>query len=202
MRVARQHPTPPGGRHRGRVRSKRLVVLGIVVLALASTVCLAAAAVGRSGSGPASLTLVVVDHVVDGDTLDVRAGGRLERVRTVQIDAPESSSVRFGRPDRCGAPAKAYAVTLVRPGATVWLERSGRDSTDRYGRVLALVHLGRADGPTWQERIVRAGWAEVLVYRGNATRLLSALRADQAYAKAHVLGVYARCGGRFHDGGG
>jgi endonuclease YncB( thermonuclease family) len=149
------------------------------------------------GSGPA-----VVDHVVDGDTLNVRVGGRIERVRTVQIDAPESSSTRFGRPDACGRPSTLYAETLTRPGATVWLEYSGRDRTDRYGRLLALVHLDRRDGPTWQERMVRAGWAEVFVYRGNTTRLLSRLTSDQAYAKAHRLGVYARCGGRFHDSGG
>jgi micrococcal nuclease len=147
-------------------------------------------------------SVAVVDHVVDGDTIDVRVAGRFERVRTVQIDAPESSSTRFGRPDRCGAPASAYAHTLTRPGARVWLERSGRETIDRYGRLLALVHLGSADGVTWQERMVRAGWAEVLVYRGNTTRLLGVLEADQAYAKAHDLGVYRRCGGSFHDGGG
>jgi micrococcal nuclease len=143
----------------------------------------------------------MVDHVVDGDTLDVRVGGRFERVRTVQVDAPESSSTRFGRTDACGAEALAFAETLTRPGATVWLEFSGRDPEDRYGRVLALVHLGRPDGETWQERVVRAGWAEVLVYRGNRTRLLGTLRADQAYAKTHDAGVYRVCGGRFHDDG-
>jgi endonuclease YncB( thermonuclease family) len=144
----------------------------------------------------------VVDHVVDGDTLDVRVGGRFERVRTVQIDAPESSSTRFGRPDRCGAAASAFAERLTRPGATVWLEFSGRDRYDRYGRRLALVHLGRRDGETWQQLMVRAGWAEVLVYRGNRTRLLGVLEADQAFAAAHDLGVYGRCGGKFHDGAG
>jgi micrococcal nuclease len=154
------------------------------------------------GSAGGSASAARVDHVVDGDTVDVRVDGRFERVRTVGIDAPESSSTRFGRPDACGAQAKAYAQTLARPGATVWLEHSGRDREDRYGRVLALVHLGRPAGETWQERIVRAGWAEVLVYRGNRTRLLGALEADQAYAEAHDVGVYARCGGKFHESGG
>src|SRR5271163_4666409 len=58
----------------------------------------------------------VVDHVVDGDTLDVWISGREVRVRTLQIDAPESSTLRFGHADRCGAPAKSYAETLVHPG--------------------------------------------------------------------------------------
>ena len=50
--------------------------------------------------------------------------------------------------------------------------------------------------------MVRAGWAEVFVYRGNRTRLLGRLETDQAYAKARNLGVYARCAGKFHDSGG
>jgi micrococcal nuclease len=190
----------------GRRRLRGLgALVGIVLVAWAGVV--RAQGPGRSSGRPTPAaggpeSAGVVDHVVDGDTLDLRVGGRFERVRTVQIDAPESSSTRFGRPDRCGARAKAYAQTLTRPGATVWLEFSGRDRRDAYGRLLALVHLGRPGGQTWQERIVRAGWAEVLVYRGNRTRLVGSLVADQAYAKAHRVGVYALCGGDFHDSAG
>jgi micrococcal nuclease len=186
----------------------RLAVLaslaGVGVLVQAGLVPIGDQAGGhrQSRASAAAAERATVDHVVDGDTLDVRVDGRFERVRTVQIDAPESSALRFGRADRCGAPAKAYAETLTSPGATVWLEFSGRDRHDRYGRVLALVHLGGPAGETWQQRMVRAGWAEVLVYRGNRTRLLGVLEADQSYARAHDLGVYARCGGRFHDEGG
>jgi micrococcal nuclease len=122
-------------------------------------------------------------------------------VRTVQIDAPESSATRYGRPDACGAPAKAYANTLTGPGRTVTLQYAGRDYRDSYGRLLAIVHLGGAHAVTWQQRMVRAGWAEVYVYRGNTTPLLSSLRADAAYARAHRMGVWARCQGRFHDSG-
>jgi micrococcal nuclease len=144
---------------------------------------------------------VVVDHVVDGDTLDVRLDGRLARVRTVQIDAPESSSTRYGRPDRCGLPAKRFADSLTAPGRIVTLQFAGEDRTDAYGRLLAIVHLGGAEAITWQERMVRSGWAKVLVYHGNTTPLLPALWVDAAYAKAHRLGVWAVCGGHFHDPG-
>ena len=142
----------------------------------------------------------VVDHVVDGDTLDVWVSGREVRVRTLQIDAPESSTLRFGHADRCGAPAKSYAETIVHPGTRVTLELAGTERYDRYGRLLALVHLGAAAAITWQQRMVRAGWAEVFVFESNRTRLLGTLRADQAYARAHRLGVYARCRGEFHEG--
>jgi micrococcal nuclease len=154
-----------------------------------------AAALARGREVPA-----VVDHVVDGDTLDVWISGREVRVRTLQIDAPESSTLRFGHADRCGAPAKSYAETLVHPGARVTLELAGSERHDRYGRLLALVHLGAAQAITWQQRMVRAGWAEVFVFGHNRTWLLATLQADQAYARAHRLGVYARCRGEFHEG--
>jgi micrococcal nuclease len=141
----------------------------------------------------------VVDHVVDGDTLDVRVNGRFARVRTVQIDAPESSSTRYGHPDKCGAPAKRFAQSLTAPGRTVTLQFAGNDRTDSYARLLAIVHLGGAIAVTWQERIVRSGWAQVLVVQGNRTPLLPILRRDAAHAKAHHLGVWAACGGHFHD---
>ena len=143
----------------------------------------------------------VVDHVVDGDTLDVRVAGRFARVRTLQIDAPESSSTRYGHPDRCGAAAKRYAESLTAPGRVVALQYAGDSRRDAYGRLLALVHLGGARAITWQQRMVRAGWAEVLVYHGNTTGLLPALRADAAYARTHRLGVWAACHGHFHDPG-
>lgn len=142
----------------------------------------------------------VVDHVVDGDTLDVRLSGTEVRVRTVQIDAPESSTLRLGHADRCGAPAKAYAQTLVYPGEHLTLELAGSERYDKYGRLLALVHLGSGQAVTWQERMVKAGWAEVLVVNGNQTWLLGTLQADQAYARVHTLGVYVRCRGEFHEG--
>jgi micrococcal nuclease len=143
----------------------------------------------------------VVDHVVDGDTLDVRLSGQEVRVRTLQIDAPESSTLRFGHADRCGAPAKSYAETLVRPCERVILELAGSERYDKYGRLLALVHLGGAQAITWQQRMVRAGWAEVFVFDHNRTWLLGTLQTDQAYARRHRLGVYALCGGNFHERG-
>jgi micrococcal nuclease len=142
----------------------------------------------------------VVSHVVDGDTLDVQVSGREVKVRTLQIDAPESSTLRLGHADRCGAPAKAYAQTLVYPGEHLTLELAGAERYDRYGRLLALVHLGGAQAITWQQRMVRAGWAEVFVFDRNRTWLLDTLVADQAFARSHRLGVYALCKGEFHEG--
>lgn len=157
------------------------------------------ATAGMAGARGSPYARVTVDHVVDGDTVDVQLRGRFTRVRILQIDAPESSSTRFGHPDRCGPAAKRYAQTLTRPGATLTLQYAGNARRDRYGRVLALVHLGGPRAITWEQRIVRAGWAEVYVYDRNTTALLPTLRADAHYARDHRLGVWAACDGHFHD---
>jgi micrococcal nuclease len=154
---------------------------------------------GSGGAGDDGFASVTVDHVVDGDTVDVTLDHRFTRVRVLQIDAPESSSTRSGRPDRCGPPATEYAKTLTHPGAHLTLEYAGDDRRDRFGRVLALVHLGDRHAITWEQRMVRAGWARVYVYDGNATPLLATLRADAEYARTHRLGVWAACDGQFHD---
>ena len=81
--------------------------------------------------------------MVDGDTLDVRVDGRFKRVRTVQIDAPESSSTRYGQPKNA-EPRESFAQSLTAPGRTVTLQFAGDSRTDSYGRLLAIVHLGTA----------------------------------------------------------
>jgi micrococcal nuclease len=138
-------------------------------------------------------------RVVDGDTLDVDLEGRFVRIRTVQIDAPESSATRYGHPDRCGAAATRFADTLTRPSGPITLQLAATRRTDAYARLLAIVRLGGPHALTWQERMVRSGWAEVVVYGRDITPLLSQLHRDAAYAQAHRLGVWATCGGRFHD---
>lgn len=47
-----------------------------------------------SACGPAEPTAAVVAGLVDGDTIDVTIDGRAERIRLLNIDAPE-----VGEPD-------------------------------------------------------------------------------------------------------
>src|SRR5215207_4425687 len=105
-----------------------------------------------------------VEHVVDGDTIDVRIGDRLERVRLLGIDTPEVYVDR-GPPDCFGPEASAFTKTLLPGGTAVRLERDvvGRDD---YGRLLAYVYLA-ADGSLVNETIVRQGFARPLTIAPN-----------------------------------
>ena len=91
-----------------------------------------------------------VVKVVDGDTVDLEALGR---VRLIGIDAPESSmNRRTSGPEevRLGLRAKAFLARLLQ-GRVVWVELDVQER-DRYRRVLAYLYLEDPPGglaPPW-----------------------------------------------------
>jgi micrococcal nuclease len=133
----------------------------------------------------------VVDHVVDGDTIDVAVGDRHERIRLIGIDTPEVY-VDSGPPDCYGPEASAFTKQLLTNGTPVRLVRD-TVARDDYGRLLAYVYLA-ADGRMVNELIVDGGYATPLSIAPNTTfasRFVAAARA----AEAAGLGLWGACGG-------
>jgi micrococcal nuclease len=152
-----------------RVTAAVPVQFGTVVLCASLAV-----AVGACGDGtdaavrPTGDTAVEpnadVERIVDGDTLDVDVDGRLERVRLIGIDTPETK--RPETPVECFGPeATEFTASLLPPGTSVRLERDvvGRDD---YGRLLAYVYRSD-DGLFVNREIVRRGFARPLTYPPN-----------------------------------
>jgi micrococcal nuclease len=182
-----------------RVRRRRgspFVVL--LALALLAVIALVGREDGGSGGGGGSRARAV--RAVDGDTVKVSVGGRLESVRVLGIDTPETH--RPGTPIECGGPqASAHMVALVRGRPAVTLERDPTQArVDRYGRLLAYVRL--PDGRSLGSEQVRAGWAMAYVYDERPVTRYPALRRLEASARAAGRGVWGLCGGRFHSAAG
>jgi micrococcal nuclease len=93
----------------------------------------------------------VVARVGDGDSIETASG---ERVRLVQIDAPELGE------DECYGPEAAEALEdLLPPGSAVRLEADPRlDDVDRFDRLLRYAHF---DGLNVNLELVRRGAASV-----------------------------------------
>ncbi len=91
-----------------------------------------------------------VVKVIDGDTLEVRYQGRQLRVRLFGIDAPEWQQ-EFSHQ------AKEFARQRVE-GQRVELQSK---AWDKYGRLVALVHVG---GDSLNEELLREGLAWVHIY--------------------------------------
>jgi micrococcal nuclease len=130
-----------------------------------------------------------VVRTVDGDTIVVRLGGRVERVRYVGVDTPET--VKPGTPVECYGPAAhALNARLLPAGARVTL-RFDRELRDRYGRLLAYVYRA-ADGLFVNATLVRAGAARTLAIApntGHATQLAHL----QTAARAAARGLWGAC---------
>jgi micrococcal nuclease len=147
---------------------------------------------------PSPAQAAVVDRVVDGDTVRVRVdrpGGDIPptdsvRVRLLNIDAPE-----LDHPDRgedCGAAQATELVEeLTPPGATVWLVPDVEDR-DVYDRPLRGVFTD--DGVFVNAEVVRAGWAEVVLFEPN-DRFHEPLLPIERHAREAGRGAWAACGG-------
>lgn len=112
-------------------------------------------------TGAAAIGRVIA--VVDGDTIRVRLGDRVERVRYIGIDTPES--VKPDTPVQCFAEAAASANERLVSGQQVRLVRDV-EPRDRYGRLLAYVYRV-SDGRFVNAALVGGGFARPLTVPPN-----------------------------------
>ena len=156
------------------------VLVGLAVVAAV----VAAVVVARHEDPPRADGGIVVDRVVDGDTLDVEGDDGIERIRLLNVDTPET--VDPGRPVEClGPEASAFLRRLLPPGTAVTLSYD-EERTDRYGRTLAGVFT--ADGVLVNAEIARQGLAQAIVVGPNRRFSPQVVRArDDAVAASRGL---------------
>jgi micrococcal nuclease len=167
---------------------RRPVALGFTTLGVTMLMVASGACAEPSGTTDGRAT---VTHVVDGDTIDVRIGGRDERVRLIGIDTPETK--KPNTPIQCYGPeASAFTASILPVGTEIRLERDvvGRDD---YGRLLAYVHLADSPTDTFVNReIVARGYAVPLAIEPNTT-YAAEFAAAAGRAEADDLGLWAAC---------
>ena len=113
-----------------------------------------------SAAGPRPVEGPVV-KIVDGDTIHVRIGDRVERVRYIGVNTPE-----VHHPERGEEPGGRAATEVNRQlvsGHQVRLELDVR-ARDRHGRLLAYVWVGDT---MVNAELVRRGYAQVMTVPPN-----------------------------------
>ena len=114
---------------------------------------------------PASSALAALDgpviRVVDGDTIHVRIGARVEKVRYIGVNTPEVHHPRKG--EEPGGREAAEVNRRLVEGKTVRLELDVQER-DRYGRLLAYVWVGDV---MVNAELVRLGYAQVMTIPPN-----------------------------------
>jgi endonuclease YncB( thermonuclease family) len=126
--------------------------------------------------------LPVVSRVIDGDTIALDSG---ERIRLVQIDAPESKGECYGR--------KAGTVLrqLLPTGTEIRLESDLKlDDVDRYGRLLRYIFVGDSN---INLVLVKKGAASVWYFDGDRGRYAEELLSAAREASHDRTGAWGAC---------
>ncbi len=172
----------------------RLLVMGLVALAAyfyfrragaRSAVAETSPALPTAASADARIGPCDVAHVIDGDTLTVRCGGRRERVRMLQVDTPERGDPLY---EQAGD-----ALEALIGGRTVELEL-GAEKRDDHGRLLAYVFAG---GENLNLAMIRAGWSPYFDRYGAGSYAREFAQAERR-ARAARRGIWG--GGSAPDG--
>jgi micrococcal nuclease len=136
-------------------------------------------------AGPPSAIATVV-RAVDGDTIEVRVGGRLEDVRYIGVDTPET--VKPDTPVQCFGPqASAFDHRTVE-GHEVRLVY-GVERRDIYDRLLAYVYIGHR---FINAELVRRGLARTLTIAPN-DRYAALFRRLELRAARAGRGLWGAC---------
>ncbi|MBI4246701.1 MAG: thermonuclease family protein [Candidatus Rokubacteria bacterium] len=139
-----------------------------------------------TSAAPARLEATVV-RVVDGDTIQVRIGDRVEKVRYIGVNTPEVHHPTRGK-EPGGSEATEVNRALVQ-GQRVGLELDVRER-DRYGRLLAYVWVGDL---MINAELVRRGYAQVMTVPPNV-RYQALFVELQREARGAGRGLWARQG--------
>ena len=134
---------------------------------------LAALLLAAAPAASADLAGVVV-RVVDGDTIHVRLGDRVEKVRYIGVNTPEIHHPTRGH-EPGGDEALRVNEELV-SGKRVRLELDVQ-SRDRYNRLLAYVWVGDV---MVNAELVRRGFAQVMTIPPNVRHQGLFLRLERA----------------------
>ena len=153
-------------------------VAAVLVLALVLLSTAVASAASFDGT---------VVKIVDGDTIHVRIGDRVEKVRYIGVNTPEVHHPRKGE-EPGGREAAEVNRGLV-AARHVRLETDVR-TRDRYGRLLAYVWVGET---MINAELVRLGYAQVMTVPPNVRHQALFVKLQrEAREAARGLWAFAR----------
>ncbi|MFC4799474.1 thermonuclease family protein [Neobacillus sp. GCM10023253] len=142
--------------------------------------------VGLLPDGQVPVNLV---ETIDGDTIKVRVMEKIETVRYLLIDTPESK-----KPGMCVQPYAKEAFLrnneLVKNGSLT-LELEQGNTRDGYGRLLAYVFV---DGKSIQETMLQEGLARVGYIMNPPYKYLKLYKDDESQEKRNKENIWSRPG--------
>jgi micrococcal nuclease len=141
--------------------------------------------------------LYSINHFVDGDTIAVNMDGKVEKVRLIGVDTPETH--KPNTPVQCYGPAAAaFTQATIGKGKVRLVSDSLSTDRDRYGRLLRYVYL--TDGTNLDEKLIQNGYGFYYPYFPFTKS--QAFAADEQAAIGAHKGLWAACHPTPTDSGG
>jgi micrococcal nuclease len=141
-----------------------------------------------------NVILFKVSRVIDGDTLDIDMNGKIERIRLIGMDTPETVDPR--KVVQCfGKEASDKAKEMLN-GKMVSLEAdNSQGERDGYKRLLRYVYL--EDGTFFNKYMIAEGYAHEYTYQSNPYKYQLDFKEAEKQARETAKGLWssASCNG-------
>lgn len=126
-------------------------------------------------------------ETIDGDTIKVKLNGKLETVRYLLIDTPESK--KFGMCVQPYAKEAAQHNNLLVGNGKLTIEFEQYGQRDDYGRLLAYVFV---NGQSVQEALLKEGFARIAYIINPPYKYLSVYEQDEFFAKRNKERIWSK----------
>jgi micrococcal nuclease len=137
---------------------------------------------------------LVVDRVVDGDTIKVTLDGEQVSVRLIGMNTPET--VKPGAPVECYGPESSDYAKRVLTGQPITLEfDASQGRFDRYDRTLAYVWRELPDGDLelFNLELIAGGYARERQYGSSPYEWKAEFEDAQRRAQSSDRGLWGAC---------
>lgn len=129
-----------------------------------------------------------VVKVIDGDTINVDINGKVETLRLIGIDTPETVDPR--KPVQCFGIEASNKAKGVLNGQSVRLEADNtQGERDKYNRLLRYVFL--LDGTNFNKLMISEGYAHEYTYQSNPYKYQTEFKQAEKEARENKRGLWA-----------
>jgi len=131
--------------------------------------------------------LYSVTSVVDGDTIKVQMGDKIETLRLIGMDTPETVDPR--KPVQCFGKEASNKAKEILSGKKVRLEADPtQGELDKYQRLLRYVFL--EDGTFYNKFMIEQGYANEYTYQSNPYKYQAEFKEAAKKAREGNLGLW------------
>ncbi|MGG1674564.1 thermonuclease family protein [Neobacillus sp. NRS-1170] len=132
------------------------------------------------------LSATIVKNI-DGDTVEVNLNGKVEKIRMLCVDTPETHHPRLGV-QPFGPEASEYTKKILSVGTKIEIEPGIGNGRDKYGRLLAYIYV---NGKMFNEMLLEQGLARVAYIYAPNTKYVDEFYAIQKEAQKKGIGIWS-----------